>query len=417
MDVDTGTFLVQLLKIMWINILLSGDNAVVIALACRGLTPANRKWGIILGAGVAILLRIIFTAVVTELMQLPFLKIIGGLLLLWIAVQLLIENADEKDIKESNNIWGAVRVIAVADLVMSLDNVVAIAAAAHGNWALIIIGLGISVPLIVFGAQLVILMLEKWPWLVWAGAALLGWVAFSLIKAFALAMDSRAELSADDQTARSRRTRIAIFSRTAGFVIVFVTVALMLLGIPGVRNVGVTLMASAGLAGLAVGAAAQPALKSLIAGMQMALTEPVRIGDLVVIEHETGRVEDIRLTYVVIRTSDERRLIVPTSKFLDTSFQNWTRVSGGLTGSVVLPIASGHAIAPMREAFLAALAQRPQWDKRTGELQVSDVTIDGVQLKLVVSAKNAGAPARLRLDMREAMIEWLRENMPEALKG
>lgn len=181
MDVDTGTFLVQLLKIMWINILLSGDNAVVIALACRGLTPENRKWGIILGAGVAILLRILFTAVVTELMQLPFLKIIGGLLLLWIAVQLLIENADEKDIKESSNIWGAVRVIAVADLVMSLDNVVAIAAAAHGNWALIIIGLGISVPLIVFGAQLVILMLEKWPWLVWFGAALLGWVAGELI--------------------------------------------------------------------------------------------------------------------------------------------------------------------------------------------------------------------------------------------
>ncbi|HTN13343.1 MAG TPA: mechanosensitive ion channel domain-containing protein [Sphingomonadaceae bacterium] len=247
--------------------------------------------------------------------------------------------------------------------------------------------------------------------------ALLGWVAFSLIKAFALAMDSRAELSADDQTARSRRTRIAIFSRTAGFVIVFVTVALMLLGIPGVRNVGVTLMASAGLAGLAVGAAAQPALKSLIAGMQMALTEPVRIGDLVVIEHETGRVEDIRLTYVVVRTADERRLIVPTSKFLDTSFQNWTRVSGGLTGSVVLPIASGKPIAPMREAFLSLLAARPQWDKRTGELQVSDVTIDGVQLKLVMSAKNAGDLARLRLDMREGMIEWLRENMPDALKG
>ncbi|MDH7796498.1 MULTISPECIES: TerC family protein [unclassified Beijerinckia] len=181
MDVDTGTFLVQLLKIMWINILLSGDNAVVIALACRGLTADNRKWGIILGAGVAILLRILFTAVVTELMQLPFLKIIGGVLLLWIAVQLLIENADEKDIKESSNIWGAVRVIAVADLVMSLDNVVAIAAAAHGNWLLIIIGLGISIPLIVFGAQLVILMLEKWPWLVWAGAALLGWVAGELI--------------------------------------------------------------------------------------------------------------------------------------------------------------------------------------------------------------------------------------------
>jgi YjbE family integral membrane protein len=114
-------------------------------------------------------------------MELPYLKIIGGILLLWIAVQLLLENADEKDIKESNNIWGAVRVIAVADLVMSLDNVVAIAAAAHGNWLLIIIGLGISIPLIVFGAQLVIMMLERWPWLVWFGAALLGWVAGELI--------------------------------------------------------------------------------------------------------------------------------------------------------------------------------------------------------------------------------------------
>ncbi|MDF2120522.1 TerC family protein [Roseiarcaceae bacterium H3SJ34-1] len=181
MDADTGTFVVQLLKIMWINILLSGDNAVVIALACRGLTPQNRKWGIILGAGVAIVLRIIFTGVVTQLMALPYLKIIGGLLLLWIAVQLLLENADEKDIKESNNIWGAVRVIAVADLVMSLDNVVAIAAAAHGDWLLIILGLGISIPLIVFGAQLVIMMLERWPWLVWFGAALLGWVAGELI--------------------------------------------------------------------------------------------------------------------------------------------------------------------------------------------------------------------------------------------
>ena len=181
MDGDTGTFLVQLLKIMWINILLSGDNAVVIALACRGLTPENRKWGIILGAGVAIVLRIIFTGVVTQLMELPYLKIIGGILLLWIAVQLLVENGDEKDIKESNNIWGAVRVIAIADLVMSLDNVVAIAAAAHGNWLLIILGLGISIPLIVFGAQLVIMMLERWPWLVWFGAALLGWVAGELI--------------------------------------------------------------------------------------------------------------------------------------------------------------------------------------------------------------------------------------------
>jgi len=246
--------------------------------------------------------------------------------------------------------------------------------------------------------------------------ALLGWVAFALVKAFAVAMETRAELSKDEMAARSRRTRIAILSRTAGFVIVFVTVALMLLGIPGVRNVGVTLMASAGLAGLAVGAAAQPALKSLIAGIQMALTEPIRIGDLIVIEGESGRVEDIRMTYVVIRTADERRLIVPTAKFIDATFQNWTRVAGGITGSVVLPIAAGHPIAPIRAAFETLIAGRAEWDKRVGELQVSEVKVDAVELKLVMSARDPTAMANLRLAMREAMLEWLRQEMPDALK-
>jgi small-conductance mechanosensitive channel len=246
--------------------------------------------------------------------------------------------------------------------------------------------------------------------------AMLGWVAFALVNAFAIALDSRAELSADEPASRSRRTRIAILSRTAGFVIVFVTVALMLLGIPGVRNVGVTLMASAGLAGLAVGAAAQPALKSLIAGIQMALTEPVRIGDLVVVEGENGRVEDIHLTYVVIRTPDDRRLIVPTVKFLETTFQNWTRVAGGMTGTVTLPIVPGHAVAPIRAGFEALLAQQPDWDKRMGALQVSDVKVDAVELKLVLSAADPAALLRLRLAMREAMVEWLRVEYPEALR-
>jgi small-conductance mechanosensitive channel len=246
--------------------------------------------------------------------------------------------------------------------------------------------------------------------------ALLGWVAFALVKAFAIAMETRAELSSDEMTARSRRTRIAILSRTAGFVIVFVTVALMLLGIPGVRNVGVTLMASAGLAGLAVGAAAQPALKSLIAGIQMALTEPIRIGDLIVIEGESGRIEDIRMTYVVIRTADERRLIVPTAKFLETTFQNWTRVAGGITGSVVLPIVPGHEIGPIRAAFEVLLKGQPDWDGRTGTLIVSEVNIDAIGLKLMMSARGPTALASLRFAVREGMLEWLRVEMPGALR-
>jgi len=180
-NLDMATFVLPLLKIIWINILLSGDNAVVIALACRGLPEKSRKWGIILGAGVAIVMRIAFTGIVATLMSWPYLKIIGGVLLFWIAIQLLVENDEEKDVKETDTVWAAVRVIAIADLVMSLDNVVAIAAAANGSWTLIILGLTISIPLIIFGAQLVIMLLERFPWMVWAGAGLLGWVAGELI--------------------------------------------------------------------------------------------------------------------------------------------------------------------------------------------------------------------------------------------
>lgn len=245
--------------------------------------------------------------------------------------------------------------------------------------------------------------------------ALLGWIALRLVKAYALAVDSRARLQDDTMASRSRRTRIAILSRSARFVIVFVTVALMLLSIPGVRNVGVTLITSAGLAALAVGAAAQPALKSLIAGIQMALTEPIRIDDHVVVEGESGRVEDIRMTYVVIRTGDERRLIVPTAKFLDTTFQNWTRVGGGITGSVVLPVNPGTAIAPIRTAYEDILGHRKEWDKRSGALQVAAAWIDRIELKLVMSAADPAALATLQLAVREEMLEWLRVNMPEAV--
>lgn len=168
-------------QIMLINLILSGDNAVVIALACRALPRKQRKWGIILGAVVAIAMRIAFTFVATQLLSYPWLMLIGSLLLFWIAIKLLVEDGEEKDIKELVSVWGAVQTIAIADLVMSLDNVVAIAAAAKGNWTLILIGLATSMPLIIFGATLVMWLLTKLPLLVWAGAALLGWIAGELI--------------------------------------------------------------------------------------------------------------------------------------------------------------------------------------------------------------------------------------------
>lgn len=180
-NTDAMTFGGQVLKIIWINILLSGDNAVVIALACRKLPPKQRMTGIVLGAAVAVAMRVVFTVGVTSLMSTPWLKVIGALLLLWIAVKLLTDHADETNVAESSSISGAVKTIAIADLVMSLDNVLAIAAAAKGNWSLIVLGLVISVPLIVFGATLVMLLLNKYPFLVWAGAALLGFIAGEML--------------------------------------------------------------------------------------------------------------------------------------------------------------------------------------------------------------------------------------------
>jgi YjbE family integral membrane protein len=181
-DLGQTAFWVALLKIMWINILLSGDNAVVIAMACRGLPPRQRLWGMVLGAGVAVLLRIVFTGVVASLMLLPYLKLIGGIALFYIAAKLLVpDDPDEDEVEAVEHLWRAVRIVAIADIIMSLDNVIAIAAAAQGNMALLVIGLAISIPLIVAGAALIMALLDRFPILVWAGAALLGWIVGEVI--------------------------------------------------------------------------------------------------------------------------------------------------------------------------------------------------------------------------------------------
>jgi YjbE family integral membrane protein len=169
-------------KIAWINIGLSSDNAVVIAMACRGLPARQRVWGMGLGAGLAIVLRILFTGIVATLMTLPFVKIAGGLALFYIAAKLLVpEDADENESEAVEHLWRAVRVVAVADIVMSLDNVIAIAIAAAGNGALLVLGLALSIPLIVIGAALIMALLDRYPILVWGGAALLGWIVGEVI--------------------------------------------------------------------------------------------------------------------------------------------------------------------------------------------------------------------------------------------
>ena len=190
-DLTHAPFWLAAVQIIGVNIILSGDNAVVIAMACLSLPPRQRLWGMVLGAGVAVLLRVVFTLVVAQAMTYPFLKLVGGALLFWVAIKLVTEDADEDSEMESGEtIWRAVRIVVIADIVMSLDNVIAIAAAAelaaaavdpgHApaiKAALIIFGLATSVPLIIAGSAILMALLHRFRVLVWGGGALLGWVA------------------------------------------------------------------------------------------------------------------------------------------------------------------------------------------------------------------------------------------------
>jgi len=175
---STPDFWIGLIKIIWINIILSGDNAVVIALAARSLPPEQQRKAILWGSGAAVVLRIVLTVVAAWLLELPYLQIVGGLLLLWIGYQLLAEGEEEEgESKEYGTLGAAVRTILLADLVMSLDNVIAVAASAQGNMVLLILGLAISIPLVIFGSTLMIKLMERFPIIVVLGAALIGWVA------------------------------------------------------------------------------------------------------------------------------------------------------------------------------------------------------------------------------------------------
>jgi YjbE family integral membrane protein len=181
-QLDAVAFWFAVLQIIFVNVLLSGDNAVVIAMACRALPAEQRRWGIIIGAGVAVILRVVFVGVIAQLMLLPYLKLVGGLALLVIAAKLIVpDDPDKDDVAAAAHLWRAVMIIAVADIVMSLDNVIAIAAVAQGNLLLLVIGLAVSIPLIMAGAALITILLDRFPILIWAGSALLGWVAGGVI--------------------------------------------------------------------------------------------------------------------------------------------------------------------------------------------------------------------------------------------
>jgi YjbE family integral membrane protein len=182
LDLTSTAFWVAVGQIILIDIVLSGDNAVVIALACRNLSPEQRRKGIFWGVAGAVSLRVVLTVFAALVMNMPWLKLVGGLLLVWIAVKLMLPEEEEgHDIQASANLWGAVKTIIVADFVMSLDNVIGVAGAAQGSLVLLLFGLAVSIPLIVWSSQLILRWMERWPWIVLLGAGLLGYVAGQMI--------------------------------------------------------------------------------------------------------------------------------------------------------------------------------------------------------------------------------------------
>jgi small-conductance mechanosensitive channel len=221
--------------------------------------------------------------------------------------------------------------------------------------------------------------------------------------------------STNDLQARKAQTQIGFARKLVVALIVCIATVVILMGFPHVRRLGTSLLASAGLAGLIVGIAAQRSMGNLFAGLQVAFTQPVRIGDAVVVEGEWGTVDEIALTYVVVKLWDLRNLVLPINYFIEKPFQNWTRNSTNLLGTVYLFVDFCAPLAKMREQLRTIVGASPLWDGRVASLQVTDSTESALQVRALVSSRNAGELWDLRCAVREGLVDFLREQHEAAL--
>ncbi|SEF84372.1 mechanosensitive ion channel family protein [Algoriphagus boritolerans] len=215
--------------------------------------------------------------------------------------------------------------------------------------------------------------------------------------------------------ARKISTQINILQKVGNFIIILIGLGLILLSFESIRQIGVGLFASAGVAGIIIGFSAQKAIGTLIAGIQIAFAQPFRLDDAVVVEGEWGWIEEINLTYVVVRIWDQRRLVLPTTYFLEKPFQNWTRTSADIIGSVFLYTDYTISFDALRDELDRILAASPLWDKKVKVLQVTDTKEMTVETRILVSAKNSPTAWDLRVHVREKMINFIQKNYPEAL--
>lgn len=246
--------------------------------------------------------------------------------------------------------------------------------------------------------------------------ALVGWIARIALHIWTTIYLRKFKLDADDNLlARKHVTQTRILQRIADFAILIVAAAGILMTFEGVQQYGVSLLASAGAAGIVVALALQPVLKNVFAGVQLAVTQPIRIDDALLVEGEWGNVEEITTTYVVLRLWDWRRMILPLSYFIEKPFQNWTRENASLIGSVMLYVDYRAPVDRVRQEAERIAAASPLWDKKVVNVQVTDFRERTMELRILISASTSGRTFDLRCEMREKLIAFLQREQPDAL--
>jgi small-conductance mechanosensitive channel len=246
--------------------------------------------------------------------------------------------------------------------------------------------------------------------------AAIGWLFLALARFVSRFLEGRYESDAKDSPeARRVRTQVRVIRRVANIMIVIVTVALMLMTFPSVRQVGASVLASAGIVGLVAGVAARSTFASLIAGLQVALTQPIRLEDSVVVEGEWGLIEEIETTYVVVRLWDLRRLILPLTYFIEKPFQNWTRSTTDLLASAMVYADYTVPVEEVRQELNKILKETPLWDGRTWALQVTDLNENTIQMRALMSAADAASAFDLRCHVRERLVHFLQDKHPQCL--
>lgn len=245
---------------------------------------------------------------------------------------------------------------------------------------------------------------------------LLGWGTLTALHIWTTLYLRRFKLDAQDNLlARKHVTQARILRRVAGTLIITITVGAAMMTFSDIRQYGVSLLASAGAAGLVVGLALQPLLKNIFAGIQLAMTQPIRLDDAVIVEGEWGNVEEITSTYVVVRLWDLRRMVLPLTYFLEKPFQNWTRDSSALIGTVMIYLDYSVPVEEMRAKLTEVAKSSPNWDGKVVTLQVTDFRENVMEIRMLVSASNAGRAFDLRCEVREKMNAWLQAEHPYAL--